>query len=68
MAAEGQYDKMASDMEVQMKLRCVTEFLHAEKMVPTDIHQCSLNVDGVQTEDVSTVRGGWFVSAVVIAM
>jgi len=68
MAAEGQYDKMASDMEVQMKLRCVTEFLHAEKMVPTDIHQCSLNVDGAQTVDVSTVRGGWFVSAVVIAM
>jgi hypothetical protein len=31
MAAEGQSDKMASDMEVRMKQRCVTEFLHAEK-------------------------------------
>jgi len=27
MAAEGQSDKMASDMEVSMKKRCVTEFL-----------------------------------------
>ena len=31
MAAEGQSDKMASDMEVRMKQRCVIEFLHAEK-------------------------------------
>jgi hypothetical protein len=28
MTAEGQSDKMAPDMEVRMKLRCVTEFLH----------------------------------------
>ena len=32
MAAEGQSDKMASDMEVHMKQRCVTEFLHAKKL------------------------------------
>ena len=38
MAAEGQSDKMASDMEVQMKQRGVAEFLHVEKMAPTDIH------------------------------
>ncbi|MEQ5154436.1 hypothetical protein ABN254_21715, partial [Providencia rettgeri] len=31
MAAEGQSDKMASDMEVHMKQRCVTNFLHAGK-------------------------------------
>jgi len=31
MTAEGQSDKMASDIEVRMKQRCVTEFLHAEK-------------------------------------
>ena len=59
MAAEGQSDTMASDTQVHMKQRCVTEFLHAEKMVPTDIHQCSLNVDGAQTVDVGTERGRW---------
>ena len=30
-AAEGQAVRMASDMEVPMKQRCVTEFLHVEK-------------------------------------
>jgi len=29
---------MASDMEVQIKQSCVTEFLHVENMAPTDIH------------------------------
>ena len=47
---------MASDMEVQMKQRCVIEFLHVENMAPTNIHQWLLNVDGDQTVDVSTVR------------
>ena len=37
MAAEGQSDGMVSDMEVQMKQKCVTEFLNAEKMAPTDV-------------------------------
>lgn len=36
-AAEGQPDKVSSDMEVHMKQKCGTEFLHAEKIV-TDIH------------------------------
>jgi len=31
MAAEGQSDKMASDMEARMKQRCGFEFLHTEK-------------------------------------
>ena len=56
MKAEGQSDKMASDMEVRMKQRCVTEFLHPEKIAPNDIHRRLLNVYGDQTLDVSTVR------------
>jgi len=36
-ATEGQSDKMVSDVEVNMKQRCVTEFLHVEKMAPIDI-------------------------------
>ena len=55
MTAEGQSDKMASDMEVRMKQMCVIEFLHAEKIAPSDIHQRLLNVYGDQTVDVSTV-------------
>ena len=47
---------MAFDMEVCMKQRGGTEFLHAEKIVPTDIHHCLLNTDGDQSVDVSTVR------------
>ena len=31
MAAEEQSDKMAADVEVCMKQRCVNEFLHKEK-------------------------------------
>ena len=31
MAAEWQFDKTASDMEVRMKQRSVIEFLHAQK-------------------------------------
>ena len=61
MAAEGQPDKMAFDMEVRVKQRCVTEFLHAKNMAPIDIHQYLLNVSGNQTVDVSTVRW-WVVS------
>jgi len=39
MSAEEQSDKMVTNMEVCTKKRCVTEFLHAEKMTSTDIHQ-----------------------------
>ena len=59
IAAEGQSDRMASDMEVQMKQRCVAEFFHApmeEKIAPIDIHQCLMTVDGDQTVSVSTMR------------
>ena len=64
MAAEGQSDKMASDMEVSVKERCGIEFLHLEKMAPTDIHQCLLNAYGDQPVGVSTVKQWvvWFSS------
>jgi len=61
MAAKGQPDKMESDMEVHMKKRHRIEFLHVEKMAPTDIHQHLLDVYGDQAVDVSTVRQ-WMVS------
>ena len=57
MAAEGQSDKMASDMEVCTEQRCGTEFLHVDKMALTGIHQCLL-IPGDKTVDVSTVRCG----------
>ena len=38
MAAEGQSDRMASDTEVCMKQRGVSEFLHGETIAPIDIH------------------------------
>lgn len=59
MATEGQSDRTAPDTEVHMKQRCVTAFLHMEKIAPNDIHQHFLNVYGDQTVDVSTVR--WWV-------
>ena len=56
MAAEGQSDKMAPDVEVHMKQRCDTEFFHAEKMSLVGTHQCLLNIYGNQPVDVSTMR------------
>ncbi len=56
MAAEDQSNRMVSDMEVWMKQRCVTEFLHVGKMALIDIHQHLLNISGDHTKDVSTVR------------
>jgi len=43
MVAEGQSDKIASDMEVSMKQWYAIEFLHAKNIAPTGI-QCLLNV------------------------
>jgi len=61
MAAEGQSDKMASDMEVRIKQRGGTEFLCAEKMVPANIRWHLLNVDRDQTGcEHSEVGGGVF--------
>ena len=56
MAAEGQSDRMVSDMGVHLKQRCRIEFLHVEEIAPTGICQHLLNVVGDQTMDVSTVR------------
>ena len=56
MAAEGQSDKIVSDMEVCMKQSRGAEFLRAEKMAPIHIHQHLLYIYGDQTLDVSTVR------------
>ena len=36
MAAEGQSERMVSDMEVCMKQSCGTKLLHVDKMAPTD--------------------------------
>jgi len=44
MAAEGQSDRIAFDMEECMKWRGVTEFHHVEKMAPTDTHRHLLNI------------------------
>ena len=56
MEADRQSDKMMSDMEACMKQRCVTEFLHTERIAPTDIHQCLLNIYEDQRVDGSSVR------------
>jgi len=55
--------KMAHDMEVHMKQRSVTVFLHEGNMALFHIHQCLLNACGDQTVDVSTVK--WCVLAAV---
>jgi len=54
MAAEGQSDKMVSDMKMHMKQKCVTEFLYADKMDPLTF--LTLNSHGDQIVDVSMVR------------
>ena len=59
-AAEGQSERMVSDIEVSMKQRCGTEFLHVEKIAPIDIHLRLLNMDGDQIVDVSTVVDSTF--------
>ena len=56
MTAEGQSDRMASDMGVRMRQRCVTEFLRGEKVVLIDINRGLLNIYEDQTVDVSTLR------------
>ena len=56
MVAEGQSDKMVSDMEVWMKQRCAIKFFRAEKKAPTDIHQHVLNIYGDQVVDVSAMK------------
>jgi len=59
MAAEGRSDTVVSDVEVHVEQRCGTVFLHVKIMVPIDIHQRLLNIQGDCTVDMSPVR--WWV-------
>ena len=56
MAAEWQSDKMVLDMEVYVKQMCITELIPVEKIPPTDIHRCLLDVYKDQTVDVSSMK------------
>lgn len=49
-----------------LEQRYVTEFLHAERIAPTDIHQYLLNVYKDKAMNVRTVR--WFLSVVATVM
>ena len=51
---------MTSDMEVWIKQRGGTEFLHVEKMASTDTHGHLVNIDGDQTVAVAQRGGGAF--------
>ena len=67
MAAEGQSDRMASDMEVPIKQRCGNEFLHMEKMAPTVNHWCLQIFLETKQWMRACWGGGWCISAVVTA-
>lgn len=54
IAALWLFGKIASDMKVLMKQRCIIEYLNAEKIAPINIDQSLLNVKANQTVDVST--------------
>lgn len=56
MTAKRWYNKIAPNIEVHMKQKCATEFLHVGKTVPINIHWQLLNVYEDQTGDVITVR------------
>ena len=65
MTAEGQSDRMVSDMELYIKPRGETEFLCAEKMALIDIHCLLWNAYGNSGCEHCEAAGG--VSAVVTA-
>ena len=67
MAAEGQSDRMVSGMEVPMEQGYVTEFLHVEKMSPTDIHWYLLRVTETKQWKWEQWGDGWCISAVAAA-
>jgi len=46
-------------LEVHMKQRCVSEFLHVKKKSPTDIQWCFLNIYGDRTEVVGDAFHQW---------
>jgi hypothetical protein len=55
-AAEKHFYKMASDLDVHTKQRCVLNSSMRERISPVDIHGRLLNIYGDQTVDVRTVR------------
>jgi len=59
-------DKTVSDMGVQMKQSCGTEFLHSEKMAASDIHWGLLDIYADQTVNANTEKQWVVRSAVVI--
>ena len=46
MAAEGQSDRVASDMEVHIKQKCDIEFLYVKNIATSNIHLHLPSVDG----------------------
>ena len=54
MATEGQSDTIVSDMEEHMEQRCITEFLHVEKMATIATQWHLLNIYGDQKADASS--------------
>jgi len=59
VAAEGQSDRMVSDMEVWMKQKSVIEFLHSEKKWhPLAFTDACWTFNGDQVVDVSTEKDG----------
>ena len=56
MAADGQSDRMVSEVGVHVDQSGVIELLRVEEMAPSDIQQALMSVSGDQSVDVSTVR------------
>ena len=56
MAADGQSDRMVSEVGVHVDQSGVIELLRVEEMAPSDIQQALMSVSGQQSVDVSTVR------------
>ena len=45
MAAEWKSEKLVSEIEMRVKQKGGTEFLHVEKMTPIHIYRCLLSVE-----------------------
>lgn len=56
MAADGQSDRMVSEVGVHVDQSGVIELLRVKEMAPSDIQQALMSVSGHQSVDVSTVR------------
>jgi len=56
MAADGQSDRMVSEVGVHVDQSGVIELFRVKEMAPSDIQQALMSVSGRQSVDVSTVR------------